>query len=104
MGNLESTSLPNIACVAPCNSAMAFSNVITKVSQNIDRNEERAQDSEMKDKFSVEWKQVYLRFIIITYQKINIQILMTIFLICLMILYHRYPWLLTDCCFGFSSY
>ena len=60
MGNLESTSLPNIACVAPCNSAMAFSNVITKVSQNIDRNEERAQDSEMKDKFSVEWKQVYL--------------------------------------------
>ena len=37
---------------------MAFSNVITKVSQNIDKNEERAQESEMKDKFSVEWKQV----------------------------------------------
>lgn len=63
MGNLESTSLPNIACVTPCNSAMAFSNVITKVSQNIDRNEERAQESEMKDKFSVEWKQVFLKFI-----------------------------------------
>ena len=58
MGTAESTSLPNIACVAPCNSAMAFSNVITKVSQNIDKNEERAQESEMKDKFSVEWKQV----------------------------------------------
>ena len=58
MGTGESTSLPNIACVAPCNSAMAFSNVITKVSQNIDKNEERAQESEMKDKFSVEWKQV----------------------------------------------
>ena len=58
MGTFESTSMPNIACVAPCNSAMAFSNVITKVSQNIDRNEERAQESEMKDKFSVEWKQV----------------------------------------------
>ena len=68
MGNLESTSLPNIACVAPCNSAMAFSNVITKVSQNIDRNEERAQESEMKDKFSVEWKQVFLIFIMPTYQ------------------------------------
>ena len=58
MANMESTSLPNISCGAPCNSAMAFNNVITKVSQNIDRNEERAQESEMKDKFSVEWKQV----------------------------------------------
>ena len=58
MGTGESTSLPNIACAAPCNSAMAFSNVITKVSQNIDKNEERAQESEMKDKFSVEWKRV----------------------------------------------
>ena len=58
MATLESTSLPNIACVPSCNSGMAFSNVMCKVSQNIDRNEERAQESELKDKFSVEWKQV----------------------------------------------
>ena len=58
MATLESTSLPNIACVTSCNSAMAFSNVISKVSQNIDRNEERAQESELKDTFAIEWKQV----------------------------------------------
>ena len=67
MATLDTTSLPNIACVS-CNgngntgnSATAFSNVIYKVSQNIDRNEERAQESELKDKFSVEWKQVRKR-------------------------------------------
>ena len=63
MATLESTSLPNIACVPTCNSATAFSNVISKVSQNIDRNEERAQESELKDCYSIEWKQVHsLRF------------------------------------------
>ena len=39
MATLDSTSLPNVACVTSCNSAMAFSNVICKVEQNIDRNE-----------------------------------------------------------------
>ena len=60
MATLESTSLPNIATCnsATCNSAMAISNVITKVSQDIDRNEERAQESELKDTFAIEWKQV----------------------------------------------
>ena len=32
---------------------------MTKVSQNIDRNEDRAQESEVKERFSIEWKQVY---------------------------------------------
>ena len=32
---------------------------MTKVSQNIDRNEDRAQESEVKERFSIEWKQVH---------------------------------------------
>ena len=65
MTTLETTSLPNISCShhgscgVSCNPSSLFSNVMTKVSQNIDRNEDRAQESEVKERFSIEWKQVH---------------------------------------------
>ena len=36
---------------------------MTKVSQNIDRNEDRAQESEVKERFSIEWMQVQKTFL-----------------------------------------
>ena len=71
MDTLVTTSCPNIACKSSCNSTMAFSNVMCKVSQTIDRNEERATDSELKDKFSIEWKQVITLIIACVYIQFN---------------------------------